>query len=436
MGIIKRRKKSLGSQVENISLDSSNMDTINQQDVEISYDNIVSDSMDLHDDDIDEKMQDVVKDLKRAKLEKMHKVQQKSSNVESKDNIKDSCEQIVDAEKQIQEAKLEYKAVTDYLADIQKVDMITGESRETIEEAARNIITLTRERSKYQANDVKLSDVQFRNIKRYEANMLREIKQMRENEDYQRKVKGDLRQLAAEKAKLEYEKEEIIHGQETLKKLAMLAGCLIVLMDIIFLLVTSSSKINMQVPFILSILLGAGIAFYIFNEARKNREEIALNGRKRNKLVGITNKVKVKYVNTQNALDYGYAKFMVSNSMELNSVYEKYIRAKQEAEKYRSNTGLLNRYNLLLVNELDKYHLKDSDIWIYQAAALIDNREMVEIRHRLNERRQKLRSRIDFNYEVKENAMGELKLLVERKPAMKGKVEEEMAKYGIELKEN
>lgn len=391
----------------------------NMRDVEISFDNI---------DISEEEWNESSTDTKKNGI----KLEPKDMETGSKDVITDACEQIAEARKQIKEAKLEYKAVTDYLADIQKIDRIPSKDRAELDDAARNIITLTRERSKYQTADMKLTDVQFRNISRYESNMLREIKQMRENEDYQRKVKGDLRQLAAEKAKLEFEKEEIIRGQDILKRLAILSGCLIVLMDIIFLLVSSSDHVELKIPFILSIILGAGIAFYIFYESRKNREEIVKNGRKRNKLVGLTNKVKVKYVNTQNALDYAYEKFMVSNSAELKSVYEKYITAKQEAEKYRSNTGMLNHYNNVLVNELERYQLKDSDIWIYQAAALIDNREMVEIRHKLNERRQKLRSRIDFNYEVQEGQMAELKLMMEKKPEMKGKIEEEMARFHID----
>lgn len=406
MGILRKKKTDLPEE--------------NMQDVEISFDNI-----DISEEELDES--DV--DTEEMGIE----LEPKDIETGSKDAIADACEQIAEARKQIEEGKLEYKAVTDYLADIQKIDRIPSKDRAELEDAARNIITLTRERSKYQATDMKLTDVQFRNISRYEPNMLREIKQMRENEDYQRKVKGDLRQLAAEKAKLEFEKDEIIRGQDILKRLAILAGCLIVLMDLIFLLVSSSKQVDLKIPFILSIIFGAGIAFYIFYESRKNREGILHNGRKRNKLVGLTNKVKVKYVNTQNALDYAYEKFMVSNSAELNSVYEKYISARQEADKYRSNTGMLNHYNMVLVKELEQYQLKDSDIWIYQAAALIDNREMVEIRHRLNDRRQKLRSRIDFNYEVQEDQKAQLKLMMEKNPELKGKIEEEMGKWSIEL---
>lgn len=384
-------------------------------------------NLDISLDNIEMELSESGKKTRSVKLEK------RDMDSDNRDTITDTCNQIAEAKKQVQEAKLEYKAVTDYLADIQKIDGIAGKEREELEDAARNIIMLTRERSKYQTADVKLSDVQFRNISRYEDNMLRELKQMRENEDYQRKVKGDLRQLAAEKAKLEFEKDEIVNSQEILKKLAVLAGSLIVLLDVIFLVLTGKDGMNLNVPFILSIILGAGIAFYIFYESRRNRIEILNNSKKCNKLVGLTNRVKIKYVNTQNALDYAYEKFMVSNSMELSSVYDKYVKAKREAEQYRNNTGMLNFYNDTLIGELKMHGLKDCDIWIYQAAAIIDNREMVEIRHRLNERRQKLRERIDFNYEVQKSGLSQLKFCMEEKPELQTRVLEEMMKAEIEF---
>lgn len=408
-----RRKKKKQPESEQVTENS-----LNQSDeLDISLDNI---EFDL--DETEEKAK-----------EKSVQLENRDVTDGYRDTIAETCSQIAEAKKQVKEAKLEYKAVTDYLSDIQKLDAIQGTDREELEDAARNIITLTRERSKYQTSDVKLTDVQFRNISRYEPNMLREIKRMRENEDYLRKVKGDLRQLAAEKATLEFEKDDHIKGQALLKKLAVLAGSLIVCLNVIFLILSTKEEINLKVPFILTIILGAGIAVYIFYESRRNRLAVLNNGKKRNKLVGLTNKVKIKYVNTQNALDYEYEKFMVTSSMELNSVYEKYVKAKREAEEYKNNTGMLNYYNDTLIRELRNHKLKDCDIWIYQAAAIIDNREMVEIRHRLNERRQKLRDRIDFNYGVEKNGLAELEQMVEKKAGLRKKVSEEMDKAGIEF---
>lgn len=420
MKIFKRRPKENASGFDK-ELESSILEA---EELDISLDNI---ELELNED----KQKNRTSSL--GKVRKADKSQQANVTLGNSESIEDICTQAADAVKVIQEAKLEYKAVTDYLADIQKIDRMEGKDREDMEDAARNIITLTRERSKYQTTDIKLSDVQFRNISRYDNDMLREIKNIRKNEDYQRKVKGDLRQLDAEKVKLEFEKNEILKGQEMLRKLAFLSGTVIVIMNLVFLYLYSEKEMNLKVPFILSVVLGAAIAFFVFYESRRNRQEMLNNGKKRNKLVGLTNKVKIKYVNTQNALDYAYDKFMVNSSDELSNIYDKYVKAKREAEQYRSNTGMLNLYNNQLIRLLDSYYLKDSEIWIYQAVAIIDNKEMVEIRHRLNERRQKLRERIEFNYKVQDESVKKLELLKEKKPELGTAIEEAIKKYQIDI---
>jgi hypothetical protein len=48
---------------------------------------------------------------------------------------------------------------------------------------------------------------------------------------------------------------------------------------------------------------------------------------------------------------------------------------------------------------LNSKKLYDSKIWEYQARALIDPEEMVEVKHRLIKRRQKIRDQINHNTE-------------------------------------
>ena len=50
---------------------------------------------------------------------------------------------------------------------------------------------------------------------------------------------------------------------------------------------------------------------------------------------------------------------------------------------------------------MQKYEIRDREIWLSQVLAIIDPREMVEIRHGLNVQRQRLRERIEYNEEVK-----------------------------------
>lgn len=72
---------------------------------------------------------------------------------------------------------------------------------------------------------------------------------------------------------------------------------------------------------------------------------------------------------------------------------------KASDELYKSMEGL--------IKALDGLNLYDSAVWTSQVEALIDNREMTEVRHALNIRRQKLRESIDFNTKTVEKIKSE-----------------------------
>ena len=62
-----------------------------------------------------------------------------TGKAEQKRYIHDCCESVKDCEKQISIAKTEYTQVTEYLTDIQKIDRIAGEDRESLLELCKRI---------------------------------------------------------------------------------------------------------------------------------------------------------------------------------------------------------------------------------------------------------------------------------------------------------
>ena len=107
---------------------------------------------------------------------------------------------------------------------------------------------------------------------------------------------------------------------------------------------------------------------------------------------------------------------MVDTYEQLKNRWEQYVKIKDENKSYKSNSQLLENYNDIIIKELNKYSVNDSEIWIYQPSAILDNREMVEVRHRLNVRRQKLRERIQANQEQREEASRALVSLIKAYP--------------------
>lgn len=348
--------------------------------------------------------------------------------------IQASCEVITEARRQNLEAKKEYEVVTSYLADIQRLDMLPPEGKKEIEELAKKIINLNEEREKMQQIPAKITIAQRMALEPYEETMTEEIRRMEETENYQQTVSSDLRQLEGEKASLNYEIEDIVEKSAMLKKL-MAAVCVFiaVFLGLLFFL-QEYAKRDVQVPFLLTVAFGLLAAAYFFYTIRRNLYDLRVAEKMKSRAIYLLNKVKIKYVNCTNLLDYSYEKFHVSNSKELHYHWQEYMRLVEEERRFQKTNDLIDYYNQELINKLKQKGVVDAAIWMYQPEALLDAKEMVEVRHRLNVRRQKLRQRIDFNNVQEEQARRTIHTFVLKYPKYHLEVQEILAKNEIEEK--
>ncbi|NLC19479.1 MAG: hypothetical protein GX757_09750 [Clostridiales bacterium] len=360
------------------------------------------------------------------------KINRLGSSSERLTYIRDNCEQIMEYRKQIEEAKLEYKAVTSYLTDIQRIDMVPLDQRGSIEEAARNIYNLTRERNKLKNRSSILTDSQYHLLEQYEPVVQKDLAKIINCEDYQAKIEQDLAKLEKERKRLNREYSDIKNKQSFLKGLAIVISAVVGLLFIMFIILSSIMDANYSIPFMMTVLMGTVSAVFIFMEARKNVVAIKLVQSKLNRQIMLMNKVKIKSVNNRNYLEYEYSKYNVDNGNQLKQLWDEYVRIKEESRKYLTNTQLLEFNNNTLIKELKKFGVADAEIWIFQPLAIIDSKEMVEVRHRLNERRQKLRERIDLNTKQMEEALNEIKSIMEKYPDIAYEGEKLLQKYKIQ----
>ena len=349
--------------------------------------------------------------------------------------IKDNCELIMESNRQIEEAKVEYQAVTSYLTDMQKIDMIPLEQRGNMEDAARNIYNLTKERNKLQKRNSILSDRQYRLFERYELQIPKELPSIRDNEKYQIAISQDIAHLEKEREALDEEQEDIIGKQAFLKGIATTTSIIVVILFALFAFLSSYYDANFTIPFLMTVLMGMASAFYIFFESRKNISDDRLVKMKQNRQIMLMNKVKIKAVNNRNYLDYSYNKYMIENSEQLKLYWDEYTRLKEEARRYQKNTDLLEFYNNELIHELKKFNISDAEIWIFQTTAILNNKEMVEVRHRLNVRRQKLRERIDINTKQKEEGYKAIRNTIKTYPDCREEAEKLLRRFRINMDE-
>jgi len=313
--------------------------------------------------------------------------------------------------------------------------MIPEEQRENLEEAARKIISLTKDREKLQRKSSILSDKQYRLFERYELTIPKDLPAIKDSEQYQAMIDQDMMHLEKEREVLDDQEEEIVSRQSFLKGIAITTSVVIVLLFLLFALLSVYSEANFTIPFLLTVLMGMISTLYIFLEARKNQGNVRIIQAKQNRQIMLMNKVKIKAVNNRSFLDYTYSKYMVESYEQLRASWEEYVRMKDEARRYQSNTELLEFFHNELIHELKKFGVVDSEIWIYQPTAILDKKEMVEVHHRLNVRRQKLRERIDLNQKQKSEAISAIKGVIANYPESKEEAEKLVRKYQLELEE-
>lgn len=345
----------------------------------------------------------------------------------------DNCEQIVELERHNENSKIEYQAVTEYLSDLQKIERMESSEKKLLEEAAKLVLDLSRQRENYQKREVQTSHVCFRAIRQYDGSLMEELKNMREHEEYAQKVKNDMRHLEAEKAALKYEYKEVFRKQKELKQLATATGILVLSLFLLFFVLSQGVKTSMSIPFILTVVMAAAVTGYIFLESYRNRYAHATIEQKLNRAILLLNKVKIKYINNTSTLEYSYSKYNVKNSQELAYLIKEYTKAKELERSYRTNTERLSQYRDKVIDILQYHGVSDAEIWLHQLTALLEQKEFEEIKISLEERRKRLMEKMDGNLQLKDNCFQNMHYVLGNYPQLKDHLLQLLEKYHIAL---
>lgn len=307
------------------------------------------------------------------------------------------CEQIIEATKEIQEEKSEYKIVTEYLNDIQKLEELPEEEREELKNAAENVQKLDSLRDEYQNAERRISEAQFAQMQQEEDRMPEAIRRLQTNEAYQSTVKKDMNYLEGEKTEWYYTGIELRHQQKVLKYLSFVLFAMFAVSTIAVMIAQFVFYKDTTYAWMLIFLLSALGGFGIYVKMTQNTTEIKRSEVNMNHAIELLNRVKFKYINVTNAVEYAREKYHVKNGYEQNYIWEQYLSEVKEREKFNQTNEDLEYFSQKLVVLLNRYHLYDTQVWVNQSTALMDKKEMVEVKHNLIVRRQKLRSRIDYN---------------------------------------
>ena len=101
---------------------------------------------------------------------------------------------------------------------------------------------------------------------------------------------------------------------------------------------------------------------------------------------------------------------------ERTDLLEAYQAEQVERKKLEQTMQELSFGQEDLIRILKKYRLHDPMIWLHQTGAILDPKEMVEVRHTMILRRQQLRKQMEFNTDNAEKAQEQIKKLVTEYP--------------------
>ena len=352
---------------------------------------------------------------------------------DGQDDVAYKCDQIIDATYQMDELKVEYDMVTSYFTDIQTIEELPEERRAEVTDIAKKIAFLEKETKEFLHSDDRISDANFRMIQRMEKNLNEIFAQLKELEDMDEKIKRDMKHLEAEKNSQEYLQDRIEEQQSRLRVFLMALGGTSALLVVTLAIIGVVMEVNLMLPVLLIILVVMCMAAFSVVTYRKLSYEYKMSEKKENKAISLMNKVKIKYVNNTSTLEYLYGKYNIKSLRELEYLYDQYTIMVEEVRKFQKSSGDLRQFSEELAKILYSHGVKDPDIWIKQTPALIDPREMVEVKHSLNVRRQKLREQIAYNENLRLAGLKDIEELLKRDPDLRDQVRKELEVYHIRM---
>lgn len=358
----------------------------------------------------------------------------KTYRVSAAKEVQEYCEQLVEANRRINEFSKEYKLVTGYLTDIQKIEALPESMADEINAIAARIEELDKERKLYQETESLLSREQYNLIARHEASVEETIVNLAELEQHFDALKNDMSFLEAEKDDLKYMRSEYAGNMAKVRGIVITILIMFLFTCGVLTIFAETTKKSVTLFALVAgviAVLAFAIAYVYYLDVKRL---FSKNEAKLKKAVSLENKVKVKYINNVNTIDYIYDKYGVDSAEALEDMWQQYNTMVHAARKHNTASNNLRRLCDELVVALDRIGVNDSDVWTKQTNALVDRREMVEIKHGLNVRRKKLRENIKTCENIKANSITALKAAIEDNSDVYELIIKQLEPYGLALK--
>lgn len=329
----------------------------------------------------------------------------------------ESClEQMREAVSEVERLQDEYRLVNAYLKDMEEIEALPEYEKALVEEHAKAIYTLDGDRAQLENRSSHMAESDYRRMERMGEEAEEGIRKLKDAEEFQEKIKKDLQRLEGEKHACRYRMSEAGVSRMNMRGMTIICIIAVAACVVILLLLELILSMDAKIGYLIMAVSAALVLTILFVKYKEADREFHAASASLNKVILLQNKVKIRLVNNTNLLDYFYIKYGTGSAARLEELWKKYQVEKEERKKMEKTEEDLDFFSGQLVKQLKNYQLYDPVIWVHQTKALLDHKEMVEIRHSMIMRRQNLRKQIDYNNDNAKKAKDEIMDLVKEYP--------------------
>lgn len=340
------------------------------------------------------------------------------------EELLEMCEDYGKLAKSFYDTRREYDVVTEYLSDCEKIANLDPETLTKLQSTAENIYSLNRTRDEYMNKPKSLSDSQMVMFDMYEDSIPDAINKLKEDEAYQDIVKRDMTYLEGEKLRWVMNKNELSDEMKKLRVAAIVVLSIFAVIIITMMVMYLGFEADITIGFVIAAFVAVVCGFVILVKYQNDILNTKIAKKNADKAITLLNKVKIKYVNITNAVDYERENYHVKDAREFHMQWEEYQEAVREREKFKNANTDLEVYSRKLLGMLSQLKLYDSQIWLEMPNVLFRTGDMVERRHELFTRRQKLRDKLNSYLEAITFQKKDIKRLLVKYPEYSKEVED------------
>lgn len=343
--------------------------------------------------------------------------------------VTDCLEQIAEASKELEMLQGEYSRVTTYLTDLEELEALPKQEKDSLEVTARRLQNLEREYEDFTQRKNRMDDALYYQMKGRETELEDGITKIRDAENYGTLIKQDLQRLDGERHAYDYRKNELFGIIENLRGMVVIFLTALVICLILLAVLQFGLKMQTQIGYFIAVLAAALALTILAVKYMDTEKDLQRVQRDMRKLVKLQNKVKIRYVNNTNLLDYLYMKYNVNSGKKLEKLYQKYLEEKEQRKQFAETEARREYYQNQLLNQLGHYHIQYPEQLCGNVAVILEHKEQVELRHELIQRRQSLRKQMEYNNKVAAEAKQEIKDIVTAYPRYALEITEMVDRY-------